>query len=85
MPSVLLTVFAILAVAGAAAPAVDIGLRKQLLVDDLVATGGTAEATCKLIERLGARLVGCSFLIALSFLPGVERLRSRGIRALVTY
>jgi len=56
-----------------------------LLVDDLVATGGTAEATCKLIERLGARLVGCSFLIALSFLPGVERLRSRGIRALVTY
>jgi adenine phosphoribosyltransferase len=58
---------------------------KVLLVDDLVATGGTAEATCKLIERLGARLVGCSFLIALSFLPGVERLRSRGIRALVTY
>jgi adenine phosphoribosyltransferase len=58
---------------------------KVLLVDDLVATGGTAEATCKLIERLGARLVGCSFLIALSFLPGVERLRSRGVRALVTY
>jgi adenine phosphoribosyltransferase len=58
---------------------------RVLLVDDVLATGGTAEATCRLIERLGAQLVGCSFLMALSLLPGVERKAHPGARALITY
>jgi adenine phosphoribosyltransferase len=58
---------------------------RVLVVDDVLATGGTADATCRLVERLGAEVVGCSFLIALGFLPGLERLRARSIRALVKY
>ena len=61
------------------------GGARVLLVDDVLATGGTAGATCRLIERLGATVVGCSFLIALSFLPGLERLSRRDVRVLVTY
>lgn len=61
------------------------GAARVLLVDDVLATGGTAEATCKLIERLGAPVVGCSFLIALSFLPGMQRLARHDVRALITY
>ena len=61
------------------------GGSRVLLVDDVIATGGTAEATARLIERLGATLVGCSFLIALSFLPGMERLGKRPSRAVLTY
>lgn len=58
---------------------------RVLLVDDVLATGGTAEATCKLIERLGAPVVGCSFLMALTFLPGLERLSRRDVHVLVRY
>jgi adenine phosphoribosyltransferase len=58
---------------------------RVLIVDDVLATGGTAEATCRLVERLGADVAGFSFLIALGFLPGLERLRGRRVRALVTY
>jgi len=58
---------------------------RMLIVDDVLATGGTADATRRLIERLGGEVVGFSFLIALSFLPGLERLRSQQVRALVTY
>ena len=58
---------------------------RVLIVDDVLATGGTADATRRLIEGLGAEVVGFSFLIALSFLPGVARLRDRSPRALVTY
>jgi adenine phosphoribosyltransferase len=58
---------------------------RVLIVDDVLATGGTADATCRLVERLGADVVGCSFLIALGFLPGLERLRARSVRALVRY
>ncbi len=58
---------------------------RVLLVDDVLATGGTADATCQLIEKVGAEVVGCSFLIALSFLPGIAKLRSRQPRAIVTY
>jgi len=56
-----------------------------LVVDDVLATGGTADATRRLIERLGGSIAGFSFLIALGFLPGLERLRGRPLRALVTY
>ena len=58
---------------------------RVLLVDDVLATGGTADATCQLVERLGGEVVGCSFLMALSFLPGIERMRGRPVRTVVTY
>jgi adenine phosphoribosyltransferase len=56
-----------------------------LVVDDVLATGGTAAATCRLVEGLGGVVVGCSFLIALSFLPGRAALAGRRVEALVTY
>lgn len=49
-----------------------------LLVDDLLATGGTAEAGIKLIERLGGKIVGCSFIIDLPELGGRKRLEAMG-------
>jgi len=58
---------------------------RVLIVDDVLATGGTADATRRLIEGLGAEVVGFSFLIALAFLPGLARLRGRPLRVLVTY
>jgi adenine phosphoribosyltransferase len=61
------------------------GSPRILIVDDVLATGGTAEATRRLVERLGAHVVGFSFLIALSFLPGLERLKATPLRALATY
>jgi adenine phosphoribosyltransferase len=64
--------------------AVEPGAR-VLVVDDVLATGGTAGAACRLVERFGAEVVGCTFLIALSFLGGVASLRPRRTSALVTY
>jgi len=58
---------------------------RVLIVDDVLATGGTAAATCRLVESLGATAVGFSFLLALTFLPGVERLAGREVSALLTY
>jgi adenine phosphoribosyltransferase len=58
---------------------------RVLIVDDVLATGGTAEATRRLVERLGGEVIGFSFLIALSFLPGLDKLRGRMMRILVTY
>ena len=52
---------------------------KVLLVDDLLATGGTAEAGIKLIERLGAQVVGCAFVIDLPELGGRKRLEKLGM------
>ena len=56
-----------------------------LIVDDVLATGGTAAAACELIESVGGRLVGCSFLIALSFLNGSSRLAGRRVESVLTY
>ncbi len=53
---------------------------KILLVDDLLATGGTAEAGIKLIERLGGEIVGCSFIIDLPDLGGRKRLEGLGMK-----
>ena len=50
-----------------------------LLVDDLLATGGTAEAGIKLIERLGAEILGCAFIIDLPELGGRKRLEEMGM------
>jgi len=52
---------------------------KVLLVDDLLATGGTAEAGIKLIEKLGAEVIGCSFIIDLPALGGREKLERLGM------
>lgn len=58
---------------------------RALIVDDLLATGGTAGAACRLAERFGVRVVACSFLVDLAFLGGRSRLGKRDVRALVTY
>ncbi len=50
-----------------------------LVVDDLIATGGTAEAACKLIERMGGVTVGAAFVIDLPDLGGVSRIERRGV------
>ncbi|WP_394181400.1 adenine phosphoribosyltransferase [Yoonia maritima] len=52
---------------------------KVLMVDDLLATGGTAEAGIKLIERMGAEVVGCAFVIDLPDLGGRKRLEGLGM------
>ena len=52
---------------------------KVLLVDDLLATGGTAEAGIKLIERLGAEVVGCAFVVDLPDLGGRKKLEGLGM------
>ncbi|HEX3755621.1 MAG TPA: adenine phosphoribosyltransferase [Rhizomicrobium sp.] len=49
-----------------------------LLVDDLIATGGTALAGIRLLERAGAKLIGCSFVIDLPELGGADKLRAAG-------
>lgn len=58
---------------------------RVLLHDDLLATGGTMQAACKLVEQLGGSIVGLSFLIELSFLRGRDRLSGFDIFALITY
>jgi adenine phosphoribosyltransferase len=52
---------------------------KVLLVDDLLATGGTAEAGVKLLERLGAEVVGCAFVVDLPDLGGRKKLEAMGL------
>jgi adenine phosphoribosyltransferase len=56
-----------------------------LLVDDLLATGGTAGAALQLLSRLGARIVGVRFVIELGFLQGRQRLGAFDVRSLITY
>ena len=58
---------------------------RLLVVDDVLATGGTAKATCELMERVGGTVVGLSFLAVLEFLNGRERLRGRRIETVLTY
>lgn len=58
---------------------------KVLVHDDVLATGGTAEAVCKLVEKLGGEVVQCNFLIELTFLGGSEKLNGYPIRALLQY
>jgi adenine phosphoribosyltransferase len=56
-----------------------------LLVDDVIATGGTAKASCELIEKLGAKIAGVAFLIELGFLNGRQHLRDRDVLSLIKY
>lgn len=64
--------------------AVDVGER-VLLVDDLIATGGTAEASCRLLEALGAQIVGCAFVVELDALQGRDRLGTRRVHTLIHF
>jgi len=54
-------------------------------VDDLLATGGTCQATCRLVERLGGKVVGCAFIIELTDLGGRGRLEGYDVRTLVAF
>ena len=56
-----------------------------LLVDDLLATGGTAAAAVKLLDELGANLVGISVLIELSFLNGRAKLGNHPVHSILSY
>lgn len=58
---------------------------KVLIHDDVLATGGTAAAACKLIEKMGGEIVQCSFLMDLDFLKGREKLEPYEVVSLVTY
>jgi len=59
--------------------------RRVLIVDDLVATGGTAAAACDLVEKLGAKVSALAFVIALDFIPWRDKLGKRDVRALLRY
>ena len=56
-----------------------------LIVDDVIATGGTSRATTRLVERLGATVVGLGFLVELTFLAGREKLVGYDVMSLVAY
>ena len=58
---------------------------RVLIVDDVLATGGTAAATAALVERLGGEVVGLAFVIELSFLDGRRKLEGREVHSLLSY
>lgn len=59
--------------------------QRILIHDDLLATGGTAAATCRLVQRMQGSIVGISFLIELTFLKGRERLRPHAVHSVIRY
>ena len=59
--------------------------QKVLICDDLLATGGTVEATIRLVEQLGGEVVGCAFLIELADLNGRGKIGNYPIKALIQY
>lgn len=59
--------------------------QKVVIIDDLLATGGTVEATVKLIEQLGGIVVGCAFLIELEELKGRDKLPNIPVKTLLKY
>ena len=59
--------------------------QRVLIVDDLLATGGTVEATVKLVEKLQGEVVGCAFLIELEGLKGRELLADYNVLSLISY
>jgi len=58
---------------------------KVLLIDDLLATGGTAKASCELIEKLGAKVVACAFVVELLGLGGREKLNGYEVHSVLKY
>ena len=61
------------------------GGSRVLVHDDLLATGGTAEALCGLVEEAGGVVAGCAFVIELAFLGGRQRLADYDVHSLVVY
>jgi len=59
--------------------------QKVLMIDDLLATGGTMAACCKLVESMGGKVVGCGFIIELTFLNGREKLKQYDVFSLIQY
>lgn len=59
--------------------------QRVLVIDDLLATGGTAKATCNLVERLGGKVVGLGFVIELAFLNGRDKLKGYDVFSLLKY
>jgi adenine phosphoribosyltransferase len=59
--------------------------QRVVIVDDLLATGGTAEATAKLAEALGAKIAGLGFVVELNFLKGREKLKNYDVMSLLGY
>lgn len=58
---------------------------RVLLIDDLLATGGTVQAGAKLIEKAGGQVAGCGFVVELGFLNGRARLQPHAVFSLITY
>ena len=58
---------------------------RVIVLDDVLATGGTARAKVELVERLGAEVVGALFVIELTFLSGREKLGGTDVHALIAY
>lgn len=58
---------------------------RVLIHDDVLATGGTAQATCRLIEKMGGKIVQCNFLLEIDFLKGKDKLLDYNVQALVHY
>ncbi len=58
---------------------------RVLVVDDVLATGGTSQASCALIEKLGAQIAACAFVVELDFLRGRERLEHHRVHSLLHY
>ena len=58
---------------------------RVVIHDDVLATGGTVEAICGLVERLGGEVVGACFIIELTFLGGREKLKDLDVHALISY
>ncbi len=58
---------------------------KILVIDDVLATGGTAKASCELIENLGGEVVACAFVMELGFLQGRNKLASYPLHTLISY
>jgi adenine phosphoribosyltransferase len=59
--------------------------QRVLIVDDVIATGGTAWAACELVRKLGGIVVGAAFLIELSFLPGRKRIAPVPVSSVIVY
>ena len=59
--------------------------QRILMVDDLLATGGTMQAACRMVEQLGGNIIGISFLIELTFLHGRAKLADYPLHCLITY
>jgi adenine phosphoribosyltransferase len=59
--------------------------QRILMVDDLLATGGTMQASCQMVEKLGGRIMGISFLIELAHLKGKEKLTDYDVHCILTF